>query len=105
MSVGPGGSGAYENITTPFRRGDRLFLYTDGITEAHDSDGEEFGRERLRQFLGPIQTNEELPQSLAAKFFAIGVVSLSNPVRVQKQSVAASKRSGYIFVGCIWKRT
>jgi sigma-B regulation protein RsbU (phosphoserine phosphatase) len=28
-------------------RGDRILLYTDGITEARDTDGEQFGRDRL----------------------------------------------------------
>jgi serine phosphatase RsbU (regulator of sigma subunit) len=34
-----------------FKRGDRLFLYTDGITEAANSRGELFGTERLRGLL------------------------------------------------------
>lgn len=33
------------------RSGDRLFLYTDGLTEAPRSDGERFGEERLRAVL------------------------------------------------------
>ena len=32
--------------------GDELALYTDGITEAADETGEEFGPERLRELLG-----------------------------------------------------
>ncbi|MEE1939627.1 PP2C family protein-serine/threonine phosphatase [Streptomyces sp. TRM 70361] len=31
--------------------GDRLLLYTDGITEAHDSKGREFGRDRFVDFI------------------------------------------------------
>ncbi|MGW8889095.1 PP2C family protein-serine/threonine phosphatase [Streptomyces sp. NPDC055749] len=31
--------------------GDRLILYTDGITEAKDPSGEEFGLERFVQFI------------------------------------------------------
>jgi sigma-B regulation protein RsbU (phosphoserine phosphatase) len=53
---GPGGSGpalglladaSFSNATTPLRNGDRLVLYTDGITEAANANGEEYGAERL----------------------------------------------------------
>ncbi len=39
-------------------RGDRLFLYTDGLIEAPSSAGERFGQERLRETL---TENAELP--------------------------------------------
>ena len=39
--------GAYEQGRISIGRGDRLVLYTDGITEARDQHGEEFGEERL----------------------------------------------------------
>jgi sigma-B regulation protein RsbU (phosphoserine phosphatase) len=39
--------GAYEQASIDFLPGDRLVLFTDGITEAIDSNGEEFGEERL----------------------------------------------------------
>jgi phosphoserine phosphatase RsbU/P len=34
-----------------FARGDRLLFYTDGITEAVNADGEQFGHDRLKRFL------------------------------------------------------
>jgi sigma-B regulation protein RsbU (phosphoserine phosphatase) len=37
----------YEERTVPFGAGDRLVLYTDGITEALSPGGEEYGEERL----------------------------------------------------------
>ena len=37
----------YEQHEIEIRRGDRLVLYTDGITEATSPDGEEYGEERL----------------------------------------------------------
>jgi sigma-B regulation protein RsbU (phosphoserine phosphatase) len=37
----------YEQRTIELRRGDRLVLFTDGITEAENSEGEQFGEERL----------------------------------------------------------
>ncbi|MBX7057514.1 MAG: SpoIIE family protein phosphatase [Leptospirales bacterium] len=44
-------SGDYNTLRTPLHSGDRIFMYTDGITEAGGLRGEEFGRERLIEFL------------------------------------------------------
>ena len=33
-------------------KGNTLFLYTDGLTEAQNARGEEYGEERLRDVLG-----------------------------------------------------
>ena len=38
---------AYKQIELPALPGDRLLLYTDGITEARNAGGEEFGDDRL----------------------------------------------------------
>lgn len=38
----------WRSVTTPFRRGDALLAYTDGLIEARSSDDEEFGIDRLR---------------------------------------------------------
>jgi len=40
-------AGRYESGNVPFGPGDRLVLYTDGITEARNDADEEFGEERL----------------------------------------------------------
>jgi sigma-B regulation protein RsbU (phosphoserine phosphatase) len=37
----------YRGGVVPLHRGDRLLLYTDGITESRNRDGDEFGEERL----------------------------------------------------------
>jgi len=39
--------GCYESRTVAFGSGDRLIFYTDGITEASDALGKEFGEDRL----------------------------------------------------------
>ncbi len=48
----------------PFDDGDRIFLYTDGVTEAKDETGEEFGYERLKAF---IRANHDMPVELFNK--------------------------------------
>jgi phosphoserine phosphatase RsbU/P len=51
LFLGPFADAAYSSIQLPLEAGDRLFLYTDGILEFRSSAGEEFGADRLRQFI------------------------------------------------------
>ena len=41
----------YEQETLQLESGDLLVLFTDGLTESLDCDGNEFGEERLRETL------------------------------------------------------
>ncbi|MGH9312473.1 MAG: PP2C family protein-serine/threonine phosphatase [Vicinamibacterales bacterium] len=41
----------YDEAELPLEAGDRILLYTDGITEARDASGDEFGDERLAALL------------------------------------------------------
>jgi sigma-B regulation protein RsbU (phosphoserine phosphatase) len=66
----------YESHTVRLHPGDHLVLFTDGITEALNAEGEEYGKERLRALLhgkGPA-TAPELLSSLqeAVASFAAG---------------------------------
>lgn len=51
------------------QKGDRLFIYTDGITEQVNRSGEEFGEDRLKSLLSSLSQeerplNELLPESI-----------------------------------------
>jgi sigma-B regulation protein RsbU (phosphoserine phosphatase) len=52
------GSRTYKEQTVHLRPGDRLLLYTDGVTEARNEDGEHFG---IRRFLATLQQSHESP--------------------------------------------
>ena len=42
----------YTSVERPFQSGDRLILYTDGLIEATNGNGDFFDPERLRGFAG-----------------------------------------------------
>jgi sigma-B regulation protein RsbU (phosphoserine phosphatase) len=48
----------YDEREIPLRTGDRLLLYTDGLTESRDAAGEEFGEERLADLVRRFESND-----------------------------------------------
>ena len=62
MVLGTLQSARYHEKTTHLARGDGLFLYTDGITEAMDATCDLFSDQRLATFLG--ETNGVTPEQL-----------------------------------------
>ena len=62
----------YENSTVELRAGDRLFLFTDGITEASNTDGKEFEDASIAAFAkaNGTLTAKELNSRLLAKVTA-----------------------------------
>lgn len=62
----------YQQKTFGLERGDSLFLFSDGITEARNSDGDVFGSERLREcieaqpLLAPAAMVEAVRRALVA---------------------------------------
>ena len=51
LPIGVVGGEIYEQFTRPMHPGDALFVYSDGITEAGDTDRNEYGVERLSNFV------------------------------------------------------
>jgi sigma-B regulation protein RsbU (phosphoserine phosphatase) len=62
----------YANQSIQVNRGDRLFLYTDGVTEAFDPDRNMFGVERLYSLLEQLRTMplQEVPAQVLAQVIA-----------------------------------
>ena len=60
LMLGPFRDSTYSAITFPLERDDRIVLITDGIIEATDSSGKEFGMARLRQI---VESHHALPAS------------------------------------------
>ena len=51
LILGPFAEASYSSIEFDFEAGDRLCLYTDGVPEFKSPAGEQFGEDRLRQFM------------------------------------------------------
>lgn len=51
FAIGWFSEGDYRDYSCPLEIGDRLVIYSDGITETVDTDSEQFGEERLMSFL------------------------------------------------------
>ena len=51
LFLGPFPMAQYHQLASSFQPGDRCLLYTDGVVEAANPQGEEFGADRLRTFL------------------------------------------------------
>jgi sigma-B regulation protein RsbU (phosphoserine phosphatase) len=57
----------YSEKSFELHPGDLLALFSDGVTEAHDVDENEYGEERLADFLRPIRN--EPAETLVDKVF------------------------------------
>jgi len=51
LMLGPFADASYSTMCLTVEQGDRVVLFTDGLVEAQDSSGQEFGLERVRQIL------------------------------------------------------
>jgi sigma-B regulation protein RsbU (phosphoserine phosphatase) len=66
MALGILAESVFHEETVRLERGDSIVLYTDGITEASDADGDQFGLERLQSHLGRTraESSEQLIRGL-----------------------------------------
>ncbi len=75
-------SASYEEDTINISSGDVLLLYTDGVTEAEEPKGEQFGEERLKLLLHEIRdhTAREIRQNIyrAVIGFSAGAAQLDD---------------------------
>jgi len=59
---------SYDTLTVHLQPGDSVLFCTDGLTDAFDCDGMQFGTERLREFCGA--QHDAPPAVLLSRIFA-----------------------------------
>jgi phosphoserine phosphatase RsbU/P len=83
LYLGPFHDSTYSAVPLSLGGGDRIILYTDGIVEARNSSGEEFGMDR---FKGMVEENHALPPGRFADTLLDGIARWSGTVSGQSQS-------------------
>jgi phosphoserine phosphatase RsbU/P len=76
----------YSSVEICVGPGDRCLLYTDGILEARNAAGEEFGKSRCKEFL---ETQRDIPAALFADALLENIAGLSghNAARAQEDDI------------------
>jgi len=83
LMLGPFADSSYTSVTISPQRGDRIVLFTDGIVEAKNSSGSEFGLDRLKQIL---ESKHDLPLGRLADALLYGLSSWSQHAIGSSQS-------------------
>ncbi|NMB81642.1 MAG: SpoIIE family protein phosphatase [Ignavibacteria bacterium] len=52
-------SGEYEDHEIKLNNGDEIYIFTDGITEARNKNGEQYGHDRLLSFVDSLEINDD----------------------------------------------
>jgi serine phosphatase RsbU (regulator of sigma subunit) len=81
--LGPFHNSTYSAVPLSLEGGDRIILYTDGIVEARNSSGEEFGMGRLKEM---VEQNHALPADRFADSLLDGVARWSTKISGPSQS-------------------
>jgi serine phosphatase RsbU (regulator of sigma subunit) len=88
---------AYEERSVRLAAGDRLYLYSDGVPEAMDPVGEQFGYARLRQAIGRVRS-EPLQGGVAALLMEVerwrGAASAQDDITILAVEVSAAAGRG-----------
>ena len=83
LMLGPFHDSAYSTMTFAIEEGDRILLITDGVIEAKDPRGNEFGTEGLREI---VESNHLLPANRLADSVLTGLSAWSANVIGANQS-------------------
>ena len=65
LPIGPFANAEFSLQSTTLAPGSTIFLYTDGVTEAQDSAGQEFGPERTKRVLNACIEQQLKPEAIA----------------------------------------
>ena len=68
LLLGFSAQGNYEDITLNMAQGDYLFLVTDGIIESRNSEGEQFGSDRLKETIKKYYNSDDLLFNIKKEF-------------------------------------
>jgi sigma-B regulation protein RsbU (phosphoserine phosphatase) len=94
--LGPSPDARYARGYTFMEKDDILVFYSDGITEAHDHDEEEFGLQRLKQVVEEHRegTSREITEAL---FAAVARFAPDDPLR-DDQTVVVARRTSEVGI-------
>ena len=89
--LGPSPEAGYERGFTSLRRGDLLVFHTDGITEAHNHAGDEFGVKRLKELI-EREAQSSAPQLVEIILDEVARFAPDDPLR-DDQTVVVVRRT------------
>lgn len=90
MVLGPSPNSRYGRRAFRMEPGDVVCLYTDGITEAHDPKGHEFGTGRLRRLL--VEMNRRPAKEIAERIIRAAGLFRGEAVSEDDQTVVVIRR-------------